>query len=65
MPATSVAQQQFMGADLARLRSGKKTRTGMSQEQLEEFASTSHKGLPKKVNKLHMIRRYAESKRKP
>lgn len=28
-----------MGADLARLRRGKKTRTGMSEGQLSDFAS--------------------------
>lgn len=28
-----------MGADLARARAGKKTRTGMSEAQLEDFAS--------------------------
>lgn len=28
-----------MGAELARLRSGKKTKTGMNEKQLEDFAS--------------------------
>jgi hypothetical protein len=28
-----------MGAELGRIRAGKKTRTGMSEQQLEEFAS--------------------------
>lgn len=46
MPAKSKAQQRMMGADLARARAGKKTRTGMSMKQLEEFASTKRKGLP-------------------
>jgi hypothetical protein len=32
-----------MGADLARLRAGKKTRTGMSEQQLREFASKRKK----------------------
>jgi Protein of unknwon function (DUF3008) len=50
MPAKSRAQQQFFGAELQRKREGKKTRTkGMSEEQLEDFASTKHAGLPKKV----------------
>ena len=49
MPSKSQAQQKFMGADLARARAGKKTRTGMSESQLEDFASTKRKGLPKKV----------------
>jgi len=46
MPAKSKAQQRLMGADLARARAGKKTRTGMSKAQLEEYASTPRKGLP-------------------
>ena len=49
MPAKSQAQQKLMGADLARARAGKKTRTGMDEGQLKDFASTSRKGLPKKV----------------
>lgn len=51
MPSKSKAQQQMMGADLARARAGKKTRTGMSEEQLVDFASTPRKGLPEKVKK--------------
>ena len=51
MPARSKKQQMFMGAELARKRAGKKTKTGMTEEQLEEFARTKRKGLPKKVKK--------------
>jgi len=40
-----------MGADLARARAGKKTRTGMSQSRLEEYASTKRKGLPARKKK--------------
>ena len=47
-PAVSKKQQEMMGADLARAREGKRTRTGMSKPQLEEFASTSRKGLPER-----------------
>ena len=49
MPAKSKAQQRLMGADLARARAGKKTRTGMSANQLEDYASTPTKGLPEKT----------------
>jgi len=49
MPSKSKAQQEFMGADLQRAREGKKTRTGMSESQLKEFASTKRKGLPQRV----------------
>ena len=38
MPAESEKQRRFMGSELGRLREGKKTRTGMSEEQLEDFA---------------------------
>lgn len=46
MPAVSKKQQRFMGADLARARAGKRTKTGMTKRQLGEFASTPLKGLP-------------------
>jgi len=48
MPAKSKKQQQFMGAELARKRAGKRTKTKMTAKQLEEYASTKHKGLPKR-----------------
>ena len=48
MPAVSIKQRRFMGAELARRRAGEKTRTGMSVEQLKDFAGTSEKGLPLK-----------------
>jgi hypothetical protein len=38
MPAKSEKQRRFMGAELARLRAGRKTRTGMNQRQLRDFA---------------------------
>ena len=49
MPAKSRAQQRFFGAELARKRRGKKTITGMSEKQLEEFARTKTKGLPERI----------------
>jgi hypothetical protein len=39
VPAKSEKQRKFMGAELARKREGKKTTTGMSEKQLEDFAS--------------------------
>ena len=56
MPASSAKQQRYMGAELARKRKGKKTKTGMSEGQLEEFASSPVKrprkaGKPKKRGK--------------
>ena len=50
-PAVSKAQQRLMGADLARKRAGKKTKTKMTEKQLKEFAETKRKGLPKKKKK--------------
>ena len=41
MPAKSEKQRRFMGAELGRLRSGKKTETGMSEEKLSDFAAKS------------------------
>ena len=46
MPSVSKKQQQFMAMELERKRAGKKTKTKMSEKQLEEFASTKRKGLP-------------------
>jgi len=51
MPAVSKKQRQFMGAELRRKREGKKTKTKMTAAQLEEFAHTKEKGLPKKKHK--------------
>jgi hypothetical protein len=39
MPPKTPRQQRFMGSDLARARAGKKTRTGMSESQLKDFAT--------------------------
>lgn len=38
MPARTKRQQRFMGAELARARKGKKTKTGMSAAHLRKFA---------------------------
>ena len=43
MPAESEKQRKFMGAELARKREGKKTQTGMSEKQLEDFATKPKK----------------------
>jgi hypothetical protein len=43
MPARTEKQRKFMGAELQRKREGKKTRTDMSEKQLEEFASKDDK----------------------
>ena len=58
MPATSKAQQKAAGAALAAKRgeikkseligASKGMYESMSEKQLEEFASTRHKGLPNK-----------------
>ena len=47
MPATSERQQKFMRAELGRKQAGKKTKTGMSEAQLEEYA----KGMVKEPKK--------------
>lgn len=48
MPSVSKAQQRLMGADLARKREGKETRTGMSEAQLEKYAHKAKKRLPER-----------------
>lgn len=37
-PATSERQRKFMGAELGRLRRGEKMDTGMTEEQLRDYA---------------------------
>ena len=44
MPAKTEKQRRFMGADLERKREGKKTRTDMTEHELEDFASKSTGG---------------------
>jgi hypothetical protein len=51
MPAKSRAQAKMMGAELARKRAGKPTKTGMSEKQLSDYAGTKQKGLPAKARK--------------
>lgn len=43
MPAKSEKQRRFFGAELARKRAGKKTKTGLSEKTLEEFATRKRK----------------------
>jgi hypothetical protein len=43
MPAKTERQRKFMGAELSRKRAGKKTKTGMSEKELEKMASKSKK----------------------
>jgi len=43
MPAKSEKQRRFMGAELERKREGKKTQTGMSEKELEKYASKGKK----------------------
>jgi len=51
---TSEAQQGLMGADLARLRAGEKTKTGMSEADLVAHLEESKgKDLPKRAKKSH------------
>lgn len=42
-PAKSEKQRKFMGAELSRKRAGKKTKTGMTEKQLEDYASKKKK----------------------
>ena len=56
MPAVSKQQQKLMGAALHCKRTGecasekiKEIADSMSEKELEKYAGTKHKGLPKKV----------------
>ena len=51
MPATSEKQRRFMGAELGRKRAGKRTKTGMSEQQLRDFAGSKVKGTKKRGKK--------------
>ena len=42
MPAKTERQRRFFGAELARKRAGQRTKTGMSESQLEDFATMKH-----------------------
>lgn len=48
MPSTTERQRRFLGAELGRKRAGKKTKTKMTERQLEDFAK---KVEPKKKRK--------------
>jgi len=51
MPSTSIAQQKAMAIaehEPEKLYKRNKSLLGMSHEQLHDFASTSHEGLPEK-----------------
>jgi hypothetical protein len=43
MPAKTEKQRKFMGAELERKREGKKTKTNMSEKELEKYASKDKK----------------------
>jgi hypothetical protein len=44
VPAKTEKQRKFMGAELQRKREGKKTKTGMSEKELEKQASKKKNG---------------------
>ena len=62
-PAKSKAQQRMMAMDLARKRAGKKTKTHMTEKQMEEFASTPTKHLPMKKRSM-VVKKKAQPKKK-
>lgn len=51
MPAKSKSQQRYMGLELEKQRKTGSNDTGMSEKQLDEFASTKRKGLPERKKK--------------
>lgn len=55
MPSTSRKQQRFMHAELARKKKGRRTKTGMSTSQLQDFAEAV---VEHPVNRRKKSRRY-------
>lgn len=51
MPSVSKAQQRFMGYELNKERETGSNDTGMSEQQLRDFATTKRKGLPERKTK--------------
>ena len=51
MPAVSKRQARFMGAELRRKRAGQRTRTKLTEAQLEEYAGTKRSKLPLSTRK--------------
>jgi len=49
MPAVSKAQQAFAGAELARRRAGKETRSDMETSELRKLASAPTANLPERA----------------
>lgn len=47
MPAGSRKQQKFMGAEYARAKAGKKTKTGMGKKTLKKMATKPKGGYKK------------------
>jgi len=62
MPAVSKKQQMFMGAELARKRAGKKTKTKMTEQQIKEFAETKRKNLPTSKDLSDYARRHKKKR---
>ena len=56
MPATSDKQRKFMGAELARHRAGKKTETGMSEDQLRDYAKKPGGRLRKRASRVRKFK---------
>lgn len=44
MPAVSEKQRRYMGMELARAKKGERTETGMSVQQLSDFATKPKRG---------------------
>jgi hypothetical protein len=51
VPAKTPRQRRFFGAELARARKGKRTRTGMSASHLRKFARKPKGGYRKRKKK--------------
>ncbi len=63
MPATSPKQRAFMFAEMRRKQAGQKTQTGMTAEQLGDFAHTTNAQMAAEP-KAAKVRRGAPGKRR-
>lgn len=57
MPSTTERQRRFMGAELSRKRRGQSTETGMSEEQLRDFARKPIRKRTRKRKRQHEMPR--------
>ena len=64
MPSKSEKQRRFMGAELSRRRSGERTETDMSEEQLGDYASKDREVVYNGDMVINLIEKYLNKDKK-